>query len=40
VIQRVENFVSNVFMFLACFVALQVMMKGAWWGNFYDGAQS
>jgi hypothetical protein len=26
----VERFVSNVFLFLVCFVALQVMMKGAW----------
>jgi hypothetical protein len=26
----VENFAYNVFLFLVCFVALQVMMKGAW----------
>jgi hypothetical protein len=26
----IEKFVSNVFMFLVCFVALQVMTKEAW----------
>jgi hypothetical protein len=30
----VEKFASDVFLFLVCFVILQVMMKGTWWVSF------
>jgi hypothetical protein len=35
-----KKFVYDVFLFLVCFVALKVMMKGAWWVSFCDAAQS
>ncbi len=33
-------FASDVFLFLVCFVDLQVMTKGTWWVCFWDGVQS
>ncbi len=36
----VKKFACDVFLFLVYFVALQVMMKRAWWVSFCDGTQS
>jgi hypothetical protein len=33
----VKKFAYDVFLFLVCFVALQVMMKGTMWVSFWDG---
>jgi hypothetical protein len=34
-----ENFASNMFLYLVCFVVLQVMTKGVWWVSCWDGMQ-
>ncbi len=36
----VEKSAFNIFLFLVCLVALQVMTKGIWWVSFWNGMQS
>ncbi len=33
-LNNIKKFVYDVFLFLVCFVTLQIMMKGAWWVSF------